>query len=87
MNIDRSKNPQIVEARSNDINAWSNYYYFYNQYEENPTKTNERKLRSAEKNAHRCKKILLELADELGLEHGTRGYNEKENENETDYAE
>lgn len=76
-NIDRSKNARIVEARSNDVNAWSNYYYFLSQYESNPTKTNKSKLRSAEKNAHRCKRELLSIADELGIGYGTRGYAEK----------
>jgi len=76
-NIDRSKNTRIVEARSNDVNAWSNYYYYLGQYESNPTKTNESKLRSAEKNAHRCKRELLSIADELGIGYGTRGYAEK----------
>ena len=76
-NIDRSKNMRIVEARSNDVNAWSNYYYYLGQYESNPTKTNESKLRRAEKNAHRCKRELLSIADELGIGYGTRGYAEK----------
>lgn len=72
--IDRSKNQIIVAARSADINAWSNYFYYLNQYENHPTVKNERKLRSAEKNAHRCKQNLLAIADELGIGYGSRGY-------------